>query len=469
MLKFFMTSQGMLCRIFLAVPIQVRALFAMPSHFAVLGVPKSADEEEIKRAFKTKAIETHPDKPGGSAELFRQVQRAYEVLRDKGARVAYIQQLKTTSRVNSFSMKSRPSPLDNVKQGVTFNMLDGKPYFFETAPDRFHSRFRHGDIVRGPSGEQGVIVGLAFDGVYWCRNNSGIAEKIFSPEFGGDRDVVLLFRDTGHHRASSRDREKELAAREQLRARQLGIRRRAVEAEEKKTRDEIIAAVNEYFRVNYEKVKLWETKCAPLQPATPLSAAPQIRLVFRQSASGHFIVSSTENICRPVLNAAHDDCSSDGEHAAADTKAAVIHAAVSPSHVLRPPIERPSQKVAPQSTPTRGRTPIVLNHAVASAAPPVPPLWQATPILMLDPFASHAASSTPRSYASMGPPPPRPATPLTPRPGTPTGPLGEHTRQRAMTPRSATPTVCRLTEQRARMERLLQSAKVQRGEFHTAL
>jgi curved DNA-binding protein CbpA len=47
------------------------------SLWSILGVEPRATVEEIKRAFRKRALETHPDR-GGDAELFRSVQRAYE-------------------------------------------------------------------------------------------------------------------------------------------------------------------------------------------------------------------------------------------------------------------------------------------------------------------------------------------------------------------------------------------------------
>jgi hypothetical protein len=45
----------------------------------VLGLKRSSSQEEIKKAFREKAMETHPDKGGDPAE-FRKVREAYEVL-----------------------------------------------------------------------------------------------------------------------------------------------------------------------------------------------------------------------------------------------------------------------------------------------------------------------------------------------------------------------------------------------------
>lgn len=46
---------------------------------AILNVSPGASQEEIKSAYKKKALKTHPDQ-GGSAEAFRYIQRAYELL-----------------------------------------------------------------------------------------------------------------------------------------------------------------------------------------------------------------------------------------------------------------------------------------------------------------------------------------------------------------------------------------------------
>ena len=49
--------------------------------FAVLGVARDADDETIKRAYRQRAKETHPDRGGSDAE-FKRVKDAYEAIRD---------------------------------------------------------------------------------------------------------------------------------------------------------------------------------------------------------------------------------------------------------------------------------------------------------------------------------------------------------------------------------------------------
>ncbi len=60
-------------------------------YYEVLGVPKSASADEIKKAFRRKAVELHPDKQGGDEAKFKEVNEAYEVLKDQSKRQRYDQ------------------------------------------------------------------------------------------------------------------------------------------------------------------------------------------------------------------------------------------------------------------------------------------------------------------------------------------------------------------------------------------
>lgn len=54
----------------------------MSSAWEVLGVDEGASEEDIRKAFRSRARKLHPDK-GGSASEFRELYEAYNTLRDK--------------------------------------------------------------------------------------------------------------------------------------------------------------------------------------------------------------------------------------------------------------------------------------------------------------------------------------------------------------------------------------------------
>lgn len=57
--------------------------------YEILGIAKTASKDEIKRAYRKLAQEHHPDRGGGNAEKFREVNEAYEALSDDAKRQQY--------------------------------------------------------------------------------------------------------------------------------------------------------------------------------------------------------------------------------------------------------------------------------------------------------------------------------------------------------------------------------------------
>lgn len=60
-------------------------------YYEVLGVKKDASPDELKKAFRRAAVQHHPDKEGGDETKFKEVNEAYDVLKDAQKRQRYDQ------------------------------------------------------------------------------------------------------------------------------------------------------------------------------------------------------------------------------------------------------------------------------------------------------------------------------------------------------------------------------------------
>lgn len=59
--------------------------------YQILGIERSASQDEIKRAFRKLAHQYHPDKKGGNEQKFKEINAAYQVLGDEKKRAQYDQ------------------------------------------------------------------------------------------------------------------------------------------------------------------------------------------------------------------------------------------------------------------------------------------------------------------------------------------------------------------------------------------
>lgn len=68
----------------------MRTMPTKRDYYEVLGVSKDASADEIKKAFRKAAVEHHPDR-GGDETKFKEINEAYEVLKDSDKRKRYDQ------------------------------------------------------------------------------------------------------------------------------------------------------------------------------------------------------------------------------------------------------------------------------------------------------------------------------------------------------------------------------------------
>ncbi|XP_075152880.1 dnaJ protein homolog 1 isoform X2 [Haematobia irritans] len=142
-------------------------------YYKILGLPKTATEEEIKKAYRKLALRYHPDKnkAANAEEKFKEVAEAYEVLSDKSKREVYDKYgedgLKSGGRSNGTSSNNTFTYQFHVDPRATFaqffgssnpfgsffdmndNLFDKNVFDLDTEHDFFSSPFgglgsRHG-------------------------------------------------------------------------------------------------------------------------------------------------------------------------------------------------------------------------------------------------------------------------------------------------------------------------------------
>jgi DnaJ-class molecular chaperone len=125
-------------------------------YYRTLGVDERATLEEIRRAYRKKAFDLHPDRNGGSRqaeEAFKELTEAYAVLADSDRRAAY----------DGARRRSSAGPGREFDPGDLFSDLFGNPAFasvFSQLAREFDGqglRFDEGYLRRVFSGQQGGV------------------------------------------------------------------------------------------------------------------------------------------------------------------------------------------------------------------------------------------------------------------------------------------------------------------------
>lgn len=140
-------------------------------YYKVLGVSRSASEDEIKRAYRKLALQYHPDRNPGNKqaeERFKEINEAYQVLSDPQKRARYDQLGESYTR---WQQRGAPGG---------FNWED----WFSTSPGGGNTRVHVGDLS-DLFGGMGNMGGLGDFSEFFRRIFGGMGEVGSTPRSGG--------------------------------------------------------------------------------------------------------------------------------------------------------------------------------------------------------------------------------------------------------------------------------------------
>eukprot|EP00796_Vickermania_ingenoplastis_P005926 gene5926-4238_t len=184
----------------------LRNAYCTMSLYKVLDVPRTATAQEIRTAYRKKALEVHPDKCHGAEDLFLQLREAYDTLGDAAKRKMYDAKWKA-ERKKLVGFRRPPPLAEDPVAGVLLTLADDLPYMFETAPSVLRAGVTYGDVV-GFQESMGTFVGLAGDHCWWwCKSGSDYPTKLCDPQSDMTRSSIKVLargRYTTRGRASMR-------------------------------------------------------------------------------------------------------------------------------------------------------------------------------------------------------------------------------------------------------------------------
>ena len=154
--------------------------FIEKDYYAALGVPKNADPDAIKKAYRKLAVEFHPDKNKGDAaaeERFKEISEAHSVLSDPARRAEY-DEVRATSASGGYRAPNGGAGGFR-GEGVDHDILVG-PIRLQPLDDVKHGRVpkslrekrgrKHHESDRLPRRSQGAVSDAPAPPVRWSQN-----------------------------------------------------------------------------------------------------------------------------------------------------------------------------------------------------------------------------------------------------------------------------------------------------------
>lgn len=163
--------------------------------YSILGVKPTATHDEIKKAYRKKALQYHPDKNSSTTaeETFKEISRAYETLSDADKRRTYDLQQHTSTA----TAKSAPQQHKQQTSFKTSFHAPGQPHFTfntstmnDSSTDSQSARFRFHRMGPDPFAN-------------FQQRRSHFANSFFDPLHRNQRSSGFSFFDSANSHISS--------------------------------------------------------------------------------------------------------------------------------------------------------------------------------------------------------------------------------------------------------------------------
>lgn len=170
----------------------------MSNFYEILGVQKDATEEQIKKAYRTKAMSSHPDR-GGNEEEFKKLGRAYEVLSDINKRRVYDRHGEKGVEEMDHGHHADPTELFNMffKRTQQNSQLDVAAGIAVTLKDLYNGCNREEKVTRNRKCKkckgQGFSKKSNID--YKCVSCNGVGQKMGMRQLGPIVQAVRMLCD----------------------------------------------------------------------------------------------------------------------------------------------------------------------------------------------------------------------------------------------------------------------------------
>lgn len=146
----------------------------MKDYYKILGVSKTATDEEIRKAYKKLSMKYHPDRPDGDEEKFKLINEAYNILNDPVKRVQYNQGNNPSGNNNSqpsgrrfnFSTGGMPQGFNFQRFTTTNSPFSGTFFGSENFEHMFDNEDDFNPFKRQKIPEQELILKLSLEDMY---------------------------------------------------------------------------------------------------------------------------------------------------------------------------------------------------------------------------------------------------------------------------------------------------------------